>query len=107
VFSTGITVAVDVTGIKAVSTTAALSLEPNPNTGTFTVKGTLKSTTDNRITIAVTNLLGQIVYTKNGTAHNGVVNERIVLPATLSSGMYLISIANNNDHTVFNMVLDK
>jgi hypothetical protein len=107
VFSTGITVAVDVTGIKAVSTTAALSLEPNPNTGTFTVKGTLKSTTDNRITIAVTNLLGQIVYTKNGTAHNGVVNERIVLPATLSSGMYLISIANNNYHTVFNMVLDK
>ncbi len=107
VFSTGITINVDATGVKTAGTTTGLTLVPNPNSGTFTIKGALKSGADNRYSIAVTNVLGQVVYAKNALAHAGAVNERIVLPSTLSAGMYLISITNAKDHTVLNMVLEK
>ena len=96
------------TGIKETSNSAGnFTLIPNPNKGTFTISGSLGNAGDNKVDIAVTDMLGQTVYKQSAVADNGTLDEQITLGNSLANGIYLVSVTCGSEHIVFHAVLDK
>ena len=104
--STGVTILV-VAGIDGTAKGLNdFTLMPNPNNGTFTIKGTLGSGADN-INIKVTNMLGQVVYTTTAQPHNGNINETVTLTHNVAAGMYLVNITSAGGNAVFHVVINQ
>ncbi len=94
------------TGVGTTSITMGdIRLVPNPNSGAFTVSGTLGSAADADLTLEITNMLGQVVYSGTAKARGGNLNERVQLSSGLANGMYLLNISNGNDRKVLHFVL--
>ncbi len=101
-----VVIKVRTTGITPVATTESdLRLIPNPNNGDFVVSGTLGTTTDEEVSMEITDMLGQTVYKGNATAHAGSINERIKLSNTLANGMYMLNVKTANESKAFHFVL--
>ena len=84
-----------------------VSLLPNPNHGTFAVKGTQGTSADAAITMEITNMLGQVVYSAAGTATGGVINETIKLNNNLANGMYILNVRCGSKSTALHFVMEK
>lgn len=97
----------DNVGVKNVNKISDVSLVPNPNKGVFTIKGNLATATDENVTIEVTNMLGQVVYTTKVDVKGGKINERIQLGNTLANGMYILNLHSAAENTVFHFVLEQ
>lgn len=81
------------TGIEQVgSNPYSLSLYPNPNDGSFTVKGTLIKKERHAVAVAFYNVIGQRVYRKEITVENGVLEYHFELSGMLPSGGYLLKL---------------
>ncbi len=80
---------------------------PNPNTGSFTITGTVGSTANQAITIEITDMLGQVVYRKDANASGGNIDEQILLNNNLSNGIYLLNVKNVLDNKVLHFVISK
>lgn len=107
VHSAGVKVQVFGVGVQEMSQQGVgLTLVPNPNNGTFIVDGTVANYSG-KVTIAVTNIIGQTVYHEIVEANNGVVHQRVTLNQGLSNGTYLVSVTTETDHAVFHMTLNK
>lgn len=94
------------TGIENVNAGNKFMLMPNPNNGTFTIKGAL-NTSDDKIAIKVTNMLGQVVYLAEAAVHNGKVNETISLNQSLAAGVYMVNITSAGANAVFHVVINR
>lgn len=71
-----------------------LELYPNPNKGTFNLKGILgKETGEARVYIL--NELGQKVYEARADVTEGRIEQKFNMPNSLSAGMYMLSIEIN------------
>jgi hypothetical protein len=81
-----------------------ISLFPNPNNGTFAVKGTLESA--GMVSLEVTNMLGQVIYTNNFPVQNNVLDHTIELPKT-ASGIYLLRVNKDGDNKIFRFVVER
>ena len=68
-----------------------LHIIANPNTGSFTIKGSTRMPAD-EVTMVITDMLGQTIYKKVSVAKNGIVNQHIALPNSIAAGIYLVSI---------------
>ncbi len=107
ILSGGITVSVIPSGINQVGNNAGnFTLLPNPNSGEFTIKGKV-SGTDNNVSIQVTNVLGQNIYSKTAQATNGDINELISLDRSVAAGTYQVSVTSGADHVVFHVAVEK
>ena len=98
---------VSTVGIAAVTGEAEVMVLPNPNKGAFTVKGTLGTAITSEVTFEITNMLGQVVYSSNATAQNGVVNTQIQLSKNLANGMYLLNMRSGAESKVFHIVVEQ
>lgn len=94
-------------GVANINSGNDIVLLPNPNKGTFTVKGSLANTTAHEVTIEVTNMLGQVVFTNKVNVQNGKLNEAIQLNSSLANGMYLLNLRSENENTVFHFVIEQ
>jgi hypothetical protein len=95
-------------GVKEVGVTASnLSVQPNPNKGVFTVKGSLGTSNDAEVTVELTNLLGQVVYKNNVIAKGGIMNEQVTLKNTLANGMYMLTVRSEAGLQVFHVVIEQ
>ena len=83
-----------------------IQLVPNPNKGTFTVKGSLATASNEEVTIEVTDMIGKVVYTGKAATHNGEINEKIQLN-NLANGMYILSVHADTENKVFHMVIEQ
>ena len=92
-------------GVATVTTGGHFTLFPNPNTGTFTIKGSLGTATDQEVSIEITDMIGQVVYKNKVNAQNGNVNEQILLGNNLANGMYMLNLNAGNEHDVFHFVI--
>ncbi len=92
---------------KIATAKAEFALMPNPNNGTFTLKGKLGTMTDENLAIEVADMLGRTVYTGVVTAHNGVVNERVSLNTSLPAGAYLLNVRSANERTTVRFVIEQ
>ena len=80
---------------------------PNPNTGTFTVKGILATTHDEEVTLEVTDVLGQVIFKDKVTAFGGKINETISLSNSLANGMYMLNMSTANESKTFHFVIEQ
>ncbi len=108
VISSGIMVNVIVTGVQQIAKGKEnFTIIPNPNKGEFTIEGMIGAGSDEPISIIITDMLGQTIYTQSYTARNGEVYDHIILNREIANGMYLVSVTSGTTHTVFHMVLNK
>jgi hypothetical protein len=95
-------------GINSVTVgSAEFGLFPNPNTGAFTLNGTITNGTDEELAIEVTNMLGQVVYQGKAVPHNGAVSQQIVLGSDLAAGSYLMRVNSGSVNQTFHFVISK
>ncbi len=101
------TVSVSGTGVNTISAISNVSLMPNPNKGIFTVKGSVGVIADEEVSLEVTNMLGQVMYSSKVTARNGELNERVELGKNLANGMYILNLRSGTESKVFHMVIEQ
>ena len=94
-------------GVSTVTGASDIRIMPNPNKGTFTVKGSMNTTADQDVVMEVTNMLGQVVYTAKVAAHNGSINEQIQMNSSLANGMYILNLRSGSDIAVFHFVIEQ
>ena len=82
-------------------------LVPNPNNGSFTIKGTLGTTQDQEVTVEVTDVLGQVIYKNKIMAAGGKINDQVRLSSTLANGMYTLSLHADSQYKVFHLVIEQ
>ncbi len=82
-----------------------VKLFPIPNKGAFTVTGIAGTDKDVNVTIEVTNMLGQVVYTSNGTATGGMINSHVSLGSNLTNGNYVLIARNGNENKTIHFVI--
>ena len=96
----------DNSGVPVTGISTGLTVLPNPNKGAFTIKGTL-GTTDQEITVIITDMLGQDVFTARSVTHNGVLNQQVQLGKSIASGMYLVNVHTADGTKVFHVVVQQ
>ncbi len=77
---------------------------PNPNKGTFTVKGNTGTAKDVAVAFEISNMLGQVVYSSNAIATGGVINEQIAV-SSLANGAYMLNIKSGAEHKAIHFVI--
>ena len=103
-----VTVHVIGVGVQPVTVSGTdITVVPNPNKGIFTVKGNLGTLTDESVTVEITNVLGQVIYTSKVIAPNGELNAQVQLNSNPANGMYLLSVRTATDTKVFHMVIEQ
>jgi len=80
---------------------------PNPNRGSFMIKGTMGHINDGAVSVEITNMLGQVVYRGTGMVQGGQLAEQVDMTGNISNGMYLLSISSGADHAVFHFVIEQ
>jgi Secretion system C-terminal sorting domain len=95
--------------VAQVTTTTATSIFvlPNPNKGTFTIKGTFAYNSDDEATIELTDVLGQVVYKEHVAVKNGEINQRVQPTGDLANGMYLLTLRTNSENKMFHVVIEQ
>ena len=84
-----------------------LSLFPNPNTGSFTLSGTLSTTGNNDVTLEITDITGHTVYTGTTTPQNGAIHAEIKLDNGIAAGTYLLRVYTETGIETFHFVIGK
>lgn len=80
-----------------------VELFPNPNNGSFTLKGLLNNIGDGNVAIDVTNAIGQTVYTGNAPIVNGALEHAVQLN-DLPTGVYMLRLNKDGMGKVFRFV---
>ncbi len=94
------------TGVnEIVAENGDIRLVPNPNNGMFAIKGALKVTTDQEVSLEITNMLGQVIYNHKLIAHNGSLDEQIQLNNTLANGSYILNLHSAGMNKMFRFVV--
>ena len=83
-----------------------LSLFPNPNTGSFTLSGTVSAGQDKEVTLEVTDMLGRTVYTGTTMPQNGTIKAEITL-GNEAAGSYLLRVNTESGSQAFHFVISK
>ncbi len=65
---------------------------PNPTKGNFVIHGNVGITTDEEISVEITNMLGQVVYRNKFNAAGGAIDNTVVLDNELANGMYILNV---------------
>ncbi len=82
-------------------------LSPNPNDGTFTIKGSVKNQYRGQASIVVANMLGQIVQRSETAVSNGFINAPISLTQSIANGVYFVHVTTGSESATFRLVLNK
>ena len=81
---------------------------PNPNKGSFSIKGALGTVTvDQEVTLEMTDMLGQSIYKSKVMTHNGMIDEHVQLGKSIANGMYILSLHAGTDQKVFHVVIEQ
>ncbi|PQJ09391.1 hypothetical protein CJD36_019295 [Flavipsychrobacter stenotrophus] len=84
-----------------------LSLLPNPNNGSFTIKGDLGIKNNEEVTLNITDVLGRKVYSNTAKTVNGEINTQILLNGALANGQYILNVQSEHVSKVFHFVLEQ
>jgi len=95
------------TGVSNVNSAGDLQLLPNPNKGAFIVRGSLGAAVTQEVTLEVTDMLGQVVYTGKAVAKAGKLNEDVSLTGNLANGMYMLTVHTAIGNKVFHFVIEQ
>lgn len=82
-----------------------VELFPNPNTGSFAIKGSLEGINDGDVSIEATNVIGQTIYAGKATVANGELNKSVQL-SNPPAGIYLLRVSKDSETKVFRFVVE-
>lgn len=102
---TWVIISVDYLGVSNYDAGSNLAIFPNPNNGTFTVKGSSAAWHDADVSLEVTDVLGQVVYRKSVVPRNGGINEQVALDKAIPNGMYLLHVKSGAGNSVVRVVV--
>jgi len=85
---------------------ADVKIVPNPNKGSFVVKG-MVYTEDKFAELTLTNVLGQVVHTQKAAVTNGAINEPIELEQALPNGTYLLNVRTQEGASIYHVVIEQ
>jgi len=106
--SESITLSLHNVGVTQVTTAGSdIKLVPNPNKGIFSMKGNLGTTSDEEVTLEVTNLLGQVIYTSTVLTQGGSINSQVELNSSLPNGMYIMTVRSGTQNNVIHFVIEQ
>ncbi len=104
----GLRVNVTTVGVAAVNMAEFdVRLMPNPTSGSFFIKGSVTGVANGVLSVDVTDMLGQSVYTGSAQVRNGAVDQRIELDGTLANGMYMVTLRTEGTSKVFHLMLQQ
>ncbi len=83
-----------------------IQLIPNPNKGTFTVKGSFGSIANEATTITITDMMGKVVYKEQTTTHAGKLDAQVQQTSALASGVYMLNVSCETANKVFHFVVE-
>ena len=86
---------------------ATISVLPNPSNGEFLIKGSMGTTENVSLTIEITNIVGQVVYSNKVTAVNGEINAPVRLDNSIANGSYILNIQSAMGSNVYHIVIAK
>ena len=101
--SVKVTVAGNV-GVNTIGSNEDIMLLPNPNNGTFTIKGSL-ATSDGSLTVEITDMAGRSVYHDLTELSNGAINKQVSTEG-LPAGMYLLQLRNSAISKTLHFVIE-
>jgi len=81
-----------------------VSVFPNPNNGTFTIK--LSSTKNEKLRLSINSIVGESVYSEEQITVNGELLKTVDL-SSFSEGIYFLVIENNNRIVTEKIVIQK
>ena len=84
----------------------SLLLVPNPNNGTFTVRGTADATADHA-DLEITDAVGRTLKSETASAPSGKLEHIVVMPPNTPAGVYFLKIAAGNSNAVIRFVVEK
>jgi hypothetical protein len=100
-------VSVNSVGVQQVSlSNGDINVMPNPNTGVFTIKGSIQSV-DDQMTVEIRDMLGRIVYKGEITPKNGAVSASITLSNEVNNGMYILTLRSGTVNKVVHLVVER
>ena len=92
---------------SSVAAVSEVTIAPNPNRGTFLIKGNLNVEDGSAVTIEIFNMMGQLVYKSQATTNQGRINEQVMLSSELANGMYILSVLGGTEHKVLHVVISR
>lgn len=84
---------------------SGIQLFPNPNSGTFTLKGNVD--TDDELKVEILNSVGQLVYRDIADNKNGNINKTINVEDKLASGVYMLRLSTNETSKIIRFTLSR
>ena len=84
-----------------------LNLFPNPNTGSFTLSGTINTNGNKDVTLKVTDIMGRTVYTGTTAPQGGTIRTEIKLDNGIAAGTYLLRVYTETGTETFHFVIGK
>ncbi|PQJ09536.1 hypothetical protein CJD36_020065 [Flavipsychrobacter stenotrophus] len=95
-------------GVNEVSGTGNnFKMIPNPNNGTFIIKGTIADQYNEDLQMEITDMLGRTIHSSTTRSLNGEINQDIQLDNTLTNGMYLLTLRSKHVNNVIHFVINK
>ncbi len=100
-------VACSIAGIpqNAPHTLSQFRILPNPNSGSFSLKGLVDGMDAGTLSLTVTNAVGQVVYTGTTAVKNNMVDASISMK-NATPGMYLLRVSKEGATKVFRFIVD-
>ncbi len=92
-------------GVRQISAEGGISVLPNPNSGDFTISGSLA--TNLPVNIELTDMLGKLIYRDVTTIKNGKFNKIISLDDHVSNGCYLLRLINEDINQVLRISINR
>ncbi len=94
------------TGVTTLTNIENVSIVPNPNKGSFSIKGQVSVGTD-EVALTITNMLGQRVFYSTIKSTNGTIDEQVWPGEALPNGTYLLTLMAGADTKVMRLVVER
>jgi uncharacterized protein YjdB len=91
-------------GVAAANSGMDPTLMPNPNKGSFSVKGVVNINTD-RLQLTVTDVIGRVIYTTRAAVIKNNIDTVLTLPDSLANGIYLLTVGEGEHTTLIRFAI--
>ncbi len=83
-----------------------LGIYPNPNNGTFTIKGAIKNMVSGEVRLSVANVLGQYIVDRTAPVKDNRLDETVDL-GDIPNGNYILTIETDGERATYRLVVHK
>jgi hypothetical protein len=82
-------------------------LFPNPNSGAFSLRGSVDAIDGDNVSVEIVNMAGQVVYRSDASVKDGSIDKQIELNGSLSNGMYLLNMRTEKGNKLFHFIIQQ